>query len=170
MARLPPAAASGEALRIEGDPLVPSHMGNRTAEQIAAVHAVASAIRHLGEREAAFSRADIYRTALGFALPTSMPEIERRVDQLLRQGPLLKGKGADRVAPNQAGKGNPPGERAADPTVGDRNAVAGNGNYQGLPPRDRAALQQSQKDKYPEEYAPLIEQYLRSLSEEGGKQ
>jgi len=79
----------------EGDPLVPAHMGNRTPEQIAAVHAVASAIRHLGEREAAFPRAEIYRTALGFALPTSMPEIEHRVDQLLRQGHLLKGKGAD---------------------------------------------------------------------------
>lgn len=80
----------------EGDPLVPANMGNRTAENIAAVHAVASAIRHLGEREAAFSRIDIYRTALGFALPASMSEIERRVDQLLKQGHLLKGKGADR--------------------------------------------------------------------------
>src|SRR3546814_15657323 len=29
----------------EGDPLVPSHMGKRTPEQIAAVHAVASAER-----------------------------------------------------------------------------------------------------------------------------
>ena len=80
----------------EGDPLVPSHMGKRTPEQIAAVHAVASAVRHLGEREAAFPRGEIYRTALGFALPTSMPEIEHRVDQLLRQGHLLRGKGADR--------------------------------------------------------------------------
>lgn len=91
------AASFAERLGLrEGDALVPAQMGNRTAEQIAAVHAVASAIRHLGEREAAFSRAEIYRTALGFALPTSMPEIEHRVDQLLRQGHLLKGKGADR--------------------------------------------------------------------------
>lgn len=80
----------------EGDPLVPANMGNRAPEQIAAVHAVASAIRHLGEGEAAFSRTDIYRTALGFALPASISEIERRVDQLLKQGHLLKGKGADR--------------------------------------------------------------------------
>jgi len=80
----------------ESDPLLPARMGNRTPEQIAAVHAVASAIRHLGEREAAFTRADIFRAALGFALPTSIMEIENRVDQLLRQGHLLKGKGADR--------------------------------------------------------------------------
>lgn len=91
------AASFAERLGLrEGDPLVPAHMGKRTPEQIAAAHAVASAVRHLGEREAAFPRAEIYRTALGFALPTSMPEIEQRVDQLLRQGHLLKGKAADR--------------------------------------------------------------------------
>lgn len=80
----------------QGDPLVPRDMGRRTPEQIAAVHAVASAIRHLVEREAAFSRTEIYRSALGFALPTTLPDIEHRVDQLLRQGHLQKGKGADR--------------------------------------------------------------------------
>lgn len=91
------AAAFAERLGLKSsDPLVPARMGNRTPEQIAAVHAVASAIRHLGEREAAFTRADIFRAALGFALPTSITEIENRVDQLLRQGHLLKGKGADR--------------------------------------------------------------------------
>ncbi|NNM76376.1 conjugative relaxase [Sphingomonas sp. ID1715] len=91
------AASFAERLGLrQGDPLVPAHMGKRTPEQIAAVHAVASAVRHLGEREAAFPRAEIYRTALGFALPTSMSEIEHRVDQLLRQGHLLRGKGADR--------------------------------------------------------------------------
>ncbi|RJX70296.1 conjugative relaxase [Tsuneonella suprasediminis] len=80
----------------QGDPLVPRDMGRRTPEQIAAVHAVASAIRHLGEREAAFSRTEIYRSALGFALPTTLADIEHRVDQLLHQGHLQKGKGADR--------------------------------------------------------------------------
>lgn len=91
------AASFAERLGLrDGDPLVPANLRNRTPEQIAAVHAVASAIRHLGEREAAFSRTEIYRTALDFALPAPMPEIERRVGQLLKQGHLLKGKGADR--------------------------------------------------------------------------
>ena len=92
------AAAFAERLGLRaGDPLVPTRMGGRTAEQVAAVHAVASAIRHLGEREAAFPRTGIYRTALGFGLPTSMAEIEHRLDQLLRQGHLVRGKGADRA-------------------------------------------------------------------------
>lgn len=91
------AATFAERLGLrQGDPLVPRDMERRTPEQIAAVHAVASAIRHLGEREAAFSRTEIYRSALGFALPTTLPDIEHRVDQLLRQGYLQKGKGADR--------------------------------------------------------------------------
>lgn len=91
------AATFAERLGLrQGDPLVPRDMARRTPEQIAAVHAVASAIRHLGEREAAFSRTEIYRSALGFALPTTLPDIEHRVDQLLRQGHLQKGKGADR--------------------------------------------------------------------------
>ena len=91
------ASAFAERLGLrQGDPLVPRTLGNRSAEQVAAVHAAASAIRHLGEREAAFSRTEIYRTALGFGLPTSMAAIEQRVDQLLRQGHLVKGKGADR--------------------------------------------------------------------------
>ncbi|WP_431470784.1 MobF family relaxase [Sphingosinithalassobacter sp. LHW66-3] len=91
------AATFAERLGLrQGDPLVPRDMGRRTPEQIAAVHAVASAIRHLGEREAAFSRTEIYRSALGFALPTTLADIEHRVDQLLRQGHLQKGRGADR--------------------------------------------------------------------------
>ena len=91
------AATFAERLGLrQGDPLVPRDMGRRTPEQIAAVLAVASAIRHLGEREAAFSRTEIYRSALGFALPTTLTDIEHRVDQLLRQGHLQKGKGADR--------------------------------------------------------------------------
>lgn len=91
------AATFAERLGLrQGGPLVPHDMERRTPEQIAAVHAVASAIRHLGEREAAFSRTEIYRSALGFALPTTLADIEHRVDQLLRQGHLQKGKGADR--------------------------------------------------------------------------
>ena len=81
----------------ESDPLLPERIGGRTLEEIAAAHAVASAVRHLGEREAAFGRIELYRAALGFGLPTSISHLEKRVDQLIRQGHLIKGKGADRA-------------------------------------------------------------------------
>ncbi len=50
---------------------------------------------------------------------------------------------------------------------GERNN-AGNStsSYLGLPARDRQAIQQSQKEKYPAEYAPMVEQYLRNLSDQ----
>ncbi len=87
----------------EGDPLVPTDLGRRSQEEVAAIHAVASAIRHLSEREAAFARTYIYKAALGFGLPASMSAIERRVAQLERQGQLQRGKGADRGLVTTAG-------------------------------------------------------------------
>lgn len=79
-----------------GDPLMPADLARRSPTEVAAAHAVASAIRHLSEREAAFPRTAIYKVALDFGLPTAMSEIERRVAQLERQGALQRGKGAER--------------------------------------------------------------------------
>lgn len=87
----------------EGDPLIPADLARRQPEEIAAIHAVASAIRHLAEREAAFARTDIYRTALGFGLPSGMAAIEHRIAQLERQGQLQRGKGAERGMVTTAG-------------------------------------------------------------------
>jgi hypothetical protein len=50
-------------------------------------------------------------------------------------------------------------------------AAKGNGasGFAGLPPRDRDAIQQSRAEKYPEEYGPMIEQYLKNLSDQNNK-
>jgi conjugative relaxase-like TrwC/TraI family protein len=93
------ALAAGFAERLGlrgGDPLVPSDVSRKSPEQIAAVHAVASAVRHLSEREAAFGRTDIYKAALDFGLPVALPQIEQRVEQLLKQGYLQRGADAER--------------------------------------------------------------------------
>jgi hypothetical protein len=61
------------------------------------------------------------------------------------------------------------GSRAAK-EGGPRDPSAdGNSSYINLPPRERQALQQSRGEKYPEEYGPMIEQYLRNLSQGGTK-
>jgi hypothetical protein len=52
---------------------------------------------------------------------------------------------------------------------GPRADAHGPGQYLGLPPRDRQAIQQSQSDKYPPEYGAMVEQYYRNLSDEQGK-
>ncbi len=41
--------------------------------------------------------------------------------------------------------------------------------YIALPKRDRDAIKQSQGDKVPQEYGPMVEQYLRNLADEPSK-
>jgi len=42
-------------------------------------------------------------------------------------------------------------------------------SFQGLPKRDRDAIEQSQAEKYPPEYAGQIEQYMQNLATQSGK-
>ncbi|MEO6716028.1 MAG: MobF family relaxase, partial [Novosphingobium sp.] len=80
----------------ESDPLLPAYLARKDRPEIAAAQAVASAVRHLSEREAAFAVTDVYKTALDFGLPATMPAIEARVGQLIASGQLLKGQGPDK--------------------------------------------------------------------------
>jgi hypothetical protein len=74
------------------------------------------------------------------------------------------GQGQGTPPPRGTGKdGNWSGSGGAD---GARRAASGNGTFIGLPQRDRAAIQQSQAEKYPQEYGPLVEQYLKNLSDQ----
>jgi hypothetical protein len=79
---------------------------------------------------------------------------------------MMPGMQANDTVPSQ-GTGNRQdingGGQAGGPRSGDSHAASA---YLGLPPRDRQALQQSQKEKYPAEYAPMVEQYLRNLSDQ----
>ena len=84
-----------------------------------------------------------------------------------------KGQGQEQAkgTPGSQGTGkggNWDGDGGAD---GPRNGTEGKGQFTGLPKRDRAALKQSQAEKYPQEYGPLVEQYLKNLSDQssGGK-
>ncbi len=65
------------------------------------------------------------------------------------------------------GDGNRQGESQGVSGQTARGGANGhNAEFLGLPERDRAALQQSQAEKYPEEYGTMIEQYLRNLSQQ----
>ncbi len=50
-----------------------------------------------------------------------------------------------------------------------RQAALKKAGFLGLPPRERQAIQQSLGEKYPEEYGPMVEQYLLNLANESGK-
>ncbi|MDP4540330.1 MobF family relaxase [Qipengyuania sp. DY56-A-20] len=84
------------AQRIKGDPadpLIPAHVLKQDAPTIAAAQAVASAVRHLSQREAAFPREGLLKAALDFGLPTTVGHVETRVNALIRSGALESGKG-----------------------------------------------------------------------------
>jgi uncharacterized protein YktA (UPF0223 family) len=74
------------------------------------------------------------------------------------------GPGQGTPPPRGSGKdGNWTGAGGAN---GARRGTTGTGSFIGLPQRDRAAIQQSQAEKYPQEYGPLVEQYLKNLSDQ----
>lgn len=75
------------------DPLVPASVLKQDKQMIAAAQAVASAVRHLSQREAAFEREALYKAALDFGLPTTIGEIETRTRALVNSGHLVAGRG-----------------------------------------------------------------------------
>jgi conjugative relaxase-like TrwC/TraI family protein len=79
------------------DMYIPETAGRLGLEQRAAAQAVASAIRHLSEREASFDTHDIYKTALNFGLPITIEDVQGRVTKLEARKILVAGTGeADR--------------------------------------------------------------------------
>ena len=89
--------------------------------------------------------------------------------------PMAKGdqqKPSDQPSQEQMNKGN--GERKNIYGQGSGSGPKGSpddasSKFLALPPRERAAVMQSQKEKYPAEYAPQIEQYLKNLADQNEK-
>jgi hypothetical protein len=75
----------------ERDPLMPKTLSKLTPVEIAAAKSVASAIRSLSEREAAFDAVQLTKTALDLGLPITVDEVEKRIAALERQGKLVRG-------------------------------------------------------------------------------
>jgi conjugative relaxase-like TrwC/TraI family protein len=86
------AAAMGLTPR-DGDPLVPERLGTLSPRAFAAAQAIASAARELGEREAAFDRHDLMRTALERGGPVTVRDVEARIELLAKRGLLLSDGG-----------------------------------------------------------------------------
>lgn len=75
------------------DPLVPPGIHKQDRQTIAAAQAVASAVRHLSQREAGFERVALFKAALDFGLPTTIAHVEQRTRALVRSGQLIPGTG-----------------------------------------------------------------------------
>ena len=73
---------------------IPERIGSLDPAERAAAQAVASAVRHLSEREASFDTHDIYKTALNFGLPVTIGGVQGRVLKLLGRKILVPGVGS----------------------------------------------------------------------------
>ncbi|MGB0581846.1 MAG: hypothetical protein ACPGVU_19300, partial [Limisphaerales bacterium] len=83
-----------------------------------------------------------------------------------------KGPGKNKASDDsKEGKGN--GDKGNFNGQGDSNGrlrqVADRNTFIGLPSRERNAILQSMGEKYPEEFGPLVEQYLKNLSDASSK-
>lgn len=78
----------------KNDPLSPRHGLAASPADMATAQVVASAIRHLSEREAGFRVHAVYQTALNFDLPNvTIQRVQARVDELVKEGVLVRGTG-----------------------------------------------------------------------------
>ena len=99
--------------------------------------------------------------------------------------PMPGGQGQGKGQSAQPGQGpgkssqasNGPSQGAETYTPGDpkavergaREAALKKADFIGLPARERAAIEQSLREKYPQEYGALVEQYLLNLANESAK-
>ncbi|KZE12056.1 MobF family relaxase [Sphingomonas hankookensis] len=84
------------------DPLVPERAGRLRPDAFVAAHAVASAIRHLGEREAAFPARDVLKVALDMGAPVAVAAVEQRIALLATRGLLIAGNDGLMMTTTQA--------------------------------------------------------------------
>ena len=73
--------------------LLPDSIARGSPAEVGAAHGVASAIRHLHEREAAFSATSVTKAALDLGLPITIDDVERTLKTLVREGKLVPGTG-----------------------------------------------------------------------------
>jgi hypothetical protein len=77
-----------------------------------------------------------------------------------------KGRNPGKGRPSPQGTGDDGNWEGAGGAGGARGNGQGGSTFSRLPNRDRAAILQSQSEKYPQEFGPLVEQYLKNLSDQ----
>ena len=70
------------------------------------------------------------------------------------------------VEPGSGAEKYEPGGTSEGVQVGSRKTAPKKASFAALPPRERAVIEQSQSEKYPEEYGAPVEQYLLNLANE----
>ncbi|HEV7299064.1 MAG TPA: hypothetical protein VGN72_06830 [Tepidisphaeraceae bacterium] len=141
-------------------------------EALAEAAAKANADKPAGAKEdaqAASDKLEAAKAALQLAmegLQAGLPEMAQ--GPAAEPGPPMPGMSMPAAQPGPPGPSDNPTEGNQQPggAGGPLGNPNGAGKFVALPERERQALISSGAAKYPEEYGPMIEQYLRNLSNE----
>jgi hypothetical protein len=164
---LPPSVANAmrEAANALTNSAASANANNAPAAQAStnqARSALAQAAAALAMIRAGFNGSNTFAQAVPRSQGQAMQGQAQNPSQ--NQDPKAQGE-ADEQDPHRS-TGNRLGTRSNVQNTGQRGNVTGSSQFLALPARDRAALTQSQNDKYPEQYGPQVEQYLRNLAEQ----
>jgi hypothetical protein len=180
MGELPPAAQAAVQSAL-------SSLNNAAAKATGHQQQPAQAKAAAAAEALAQAQAALALTEAGLSTEMAQAEQGNEPGQNEPPGPGHK-PGKSNQPGQQKGQGQQPGKqpgRATPPPrgtgqVGNWNGPPGNpngpmvnttgpGQFVGLPGRDRAAIQQSRAENYPQEYGPMVEQYLKNLSDQTGQ-
>ncbi|MGA3171707.1 MAG: hypothetical protein ABSE62_11925 [Chthoniobacteraceae bacterium] len=136
---------------------------------------LAAAAASSGDRQQSQSQAAQGRQALQMA-ESALSQNQGGIGQLSQASPQSQQPGPSSQPgagpPRTSGRSDGASDRGRQDKAGAAHpGIAqsqGAGQFLALPDRDRPALQQSQSEKYPPEYGPMVEQYMRSLSNDSG--
>ena len=178
--------AEQRAAEVGSKPQVLSQEGRDAIRQAAEAAGEAADAASSGRQQQAAAQTAQARKALA-ALQTALGQMEAGVgdlsapaepeSQTARQDPQGSGQSMQR---QPASGGQPPAsplgtganeKNWSDTAGGVKSASAGghgSAQFLGLPDRDRGAIQQSQSEKYPQEYGTMVEEYMRSLAVDSG--
>lgn len=162
-------------------------MAQQALQKAQQVLTQAAALANANKAQPAQANAEAAQQALAQAAAALALAQEGVGQQQAQQGQGQKGQGESQ----QKGKGQAKGPGESSPQAnskegqGDgkqgnwnteagadgkgRGDVKGASGFLGLPARDRNAILQSQTERAPEEYSPLVEQYLKNLSDSAAR-
>jgi hypothetical protein len=146
----------------------------------AATSAVAEAKADIAQGEQSAGQGDAKATAAAAASAQSALAQAKAAVAMAQAGMAASGapETADASHPDAPGPGqHPPGPDMASDEGGKNisggsnekgtlHGASGNGKFVTVASRDRAALDQTQEEKRPQEYAPMIDQYMKNLADQ----
>jgi hypothetical protein len=171
------AQAAQQAAQAAGTQMSPSaqQAAQQAAQQLAQAAQQAMNGQNQSAQQAAQQAAQQLAQASGMMAAQQAGISQQQANQPGMQGPGQQpGKGQSgknqqaNEQPSQGAEGYKPGDPEAVQRAA-RQAALKNAGFLGLPARERATIQQSLAEKYPEEYGAMVEQYLLNLANEAVK-